>query len=270
MCSSLALTTCRYTEADNSVVVATDTQKQTINVLAKQHPVNPPELFASILGTHFITTYKHIHAAHVSITVHKWSRMEVDGKPHPHSFIRDGEEKRTVEAVAREGQGITINSGVKGLLVLKTTGSAFYGFHRDEYTRLPETWDRMLSTEVEAHWHWRTFSGLAQVQKDASKFDKAWDDAKRITLETFAKEESPSVQNTMYKMSDQILAIAPDVEAVDYKLPNKHYFDIGMSRLCHNIIRTDLGIRSQLVQWTQKHRQRRRGLCPSNRPKRLD
>lgn len=221
-----------YTEADNSVVVATDTQKQTIYVLAKQHPVTPPELFASIVAEHFIQKYSHIHVAHVSITVHRWTRLEVDGKPHPHSFLRDGVETRTVEAVATEGHGISIKSGIKGLLVLKSTGSAFYGFHRDEYTRLPETWDRILSTEVECAWKWKVLAGVDQVKSESEKFDQAWQDARKITLETFAKEESPSVQNTMYKMSEQILAAAPDVESVDYALPNKHYFEIGESTQC--------------------------------------
>jgi urate oxidase len=45
-----------YTKADNSVVVATDTMKQTTYIMAKQHPISPPELFASILGSHFIDT----------------------------------------------------------------------------------------------------------------------------------------------------------------------------------------------------------------------
>lgn len=155
--------------------------------------------------------------------------MEVAGKPHPHSFMRDGAETRVVEAVAREGKGISIKSGIKGLLVLKSTGSAFYGFDRDEFTRLPETWDRILSTEVESSWQWKNFSGLDQVKSEIPKFDKAWADARRITLETFATEESPSVQNTMYKMSEQILVAAPDVEAVSYTLPNKHYFEIDLS-----------------------------------------
>lgn len=199
-------------------------------MLAKQNPVTPPELFASIVGNHFISTYKHIHAAHVKIVVHRWTRMEVEGKPHPHSFLRDGTETRVVECVAREGQGISIKSAIKGLLVLKSTGSAFYGFHRDEYTRLAETWDRILSTEVECGWQWQQFSGLDEVKSVIPKFDQAWEDARRITLETFAKEESPSVQNTMYKMCDQILAQVPLVEAVDYSLPNKHYFEIGQSR----------------------------------------
>jgi len=218
-----------WTQSDNSNIVATDTQKQTVYVMAKLHPVNPTELFASILGQHFLDQYSHINVAHVSVKVHRWTRMDVEGKPHPHSFMRDGAETRHVEAVARRGQGITLKSAIKGLLVLKSTGSQFWGFHRDEYTRLPEVWDRVLSTEVEASWNWKRFTGLEEVKKEVACFDKAWSDARTITLETFAKENSPSVQNTMYLMSEQILAAAKGVESVEYSLPNKHYFEIDLS-----------------------------------------
>lgn len=218
-----------YTAADNSVVVATDTQKQTCYILAKQNPITPPELFASIVGTHFVETYSHIHAAHVKIIQHRWTRMTIDGKPHPHSFFRDGEEIRVVESVTRENKGIFLRSKIEKLLVLKSTGSAFYGFHRDAYTQLPETWDRILSTEIEAGWKWKTFSTLAEVKSVVPKFDEAWNAAREITLKTFATDNSASVQNTMYKMCEQILAAAPLVEAVDYSLPNKHYFEIDLS-----------------------------------------
>ena len=224
-----------WTHADNANIVATDTQKQTVYLMAKLHPVNPPELFASIVAQHYIDTYSHIDQATISVIVHRWTRMAVDGAPHPHSFLRDGVETRVVEAVAKRGSGISIRSGIKGLLVLKSTGSQFWGFHRDEYTRLPETTDRILSTEVEAGWHWRSFSDLKEVEKDVSSFDQAWSDARKITLETFAKENSPSVQNTMYLMSEQILAAVPRVEAVEWSLPNKHYFEIGTFATCCDI-----------------------------------
>ena len=201
-------------------------------MLAKQNDISTPEVFAAILGEHFVSTYPHIHAAHVKIIVHRWTRLEVNGKPHPHSFFRDGAEIRTVEAVAREGEGISIKSGIEKLLVLKSTGSAFYGFHRDEYTRLPETWDRILSTEVEAEWQWNTFKSLAEVKQKEKIFDQAHTDARKITVETFATENSPSVQNTMYKMSEQILEKAQEVQSVSYKLPNKHYFEIGEFAIC--------------------------------------
>lgn len=70
---------------------------------------------------------------------------------------------------------------------------------------------------------------MAEVAKDSHKFDTAFQDVQKITLETFANENSPSVQNTMYLMSEQILAAAEGVDSVEYSLPNKHYFEIDMS-----------------------------------------
>ncbi|KAF5516611.1 Uricase [Colletotrichum siamense] len=217
-----------YTVADNSVVVATDSIKNTIYIKAKENPINPPELYASILGTHFLDTYKHIHAANIKIVQHRWTRMTVDGKPHPHSFFRDGEETRNVEARISRKDGIALTSAIQKLTVLKSTGSAFHGFVRDEYTTLPETWDRILSTDVDAQWSWK-FPDVAAVRAAVPKFDPAWQAARDITMKTFAEDESASVQNTMYKMCEQILAVVPEVLTVTYTLPNKHYFEIDLS-----------------------------------------
>lgn len=218
-----------YTQGDNSVVIATDTMKNTVYIMAKQHPVTPPELFGAIVASHFVDTYKHIHLAHVKVITHRWMRMTIDGEPHPHSFLRDGSETRNVEATAIEGTGISIRSAVAGLLVLKSTGSAFHSFIRDEYTTLPEVYDRIMSTEVDCGWVWKNLSGLQEVKSAVPKFDEAWSAARNITLKTFATDSSASVQNTMYKMCEQILTAVPEVETVDYSLPNKHYFEIGMS-----------------------------------------
>ncbi|KAG0157091.1 hypothetical protein PDIDSM_4275 [Penicillium digitatum] len=193
-----------YTKADNSVVVATDSIKNTIFIKAKQNPVTPPELFGSILGTHFIEKYNHIHAAHVTIVTHRWVRLDVDGKPHPHSFIKPGSETRN-------------------------TGSQFWGFVRDEYTTLKETWDRLLSTDVAANWQWRRFTGLTEVKTNFEKFNAAWEEARAITLKTFAEDNSASVQATMYKMGEQILAAVPLLDTVEYALPNIHFFEVDLS-----------------------------------------
>ena len=216
-----------YTKADNSVVVPTDTMKQTTYIMAKQHPVNPPELFASILASHFIESYSWIRVAHVKIVQHRWTRMVLDGRPHPHSFLRDGGETRNVNVTATRGTGVDVESAVAGLLVLKSTGSAFHGFHQDEYTILKPTDDRILSTEVDCVWKWDTFSDVAAVEKATTAFDETWEAARNITLKTFANNESPSVQNTMYIMTEQILALEKSVKSVSYSLPNKHYFEIG-------------------------------------------
>ncbi|KAG5301709.1 uricase [Histoplasma ohiense] len=229
-----------YTKADNSVVVATDSMKNTIYIMAKLHPVTPPELFASILGSHFTTTYPHIHTAHVDIVTLRWTRMTFDGKPHPHSFLRDGTETRNVSATISEGNSgskditsltstISLTSSISGLSVLKSTNSQFHNFIRDEYTTLPETWDRVLSTNVDANWKWQPFTSVDAVKRAVPQFDETWRAARDITLRTFAQDNSASVQNSMYKMAEQILAVQPLLETVEYSLPNNHYFELDLS-----------------------------------------
>lgn len=225
--SSWCQRTSRYTKADNSVVVATDSIKNTIYILAKQHLVTPPELFASIIGTHFIETYKHIHAAHVRVVTHRWTRMTIDGKPHPHSFIQDGTDVRIADVDVVEGKGIEIKSSISGLLLLKSTGSQFHGFVRDEYTTLPETWDRILSTEIDANWVWMPFKSLDHVKTTVPRFDSAFSSAREISLRLFAKDNSASVQNTMHKMASEILGSESLLSSVSYSLPNKHYLELG-------------------------------------------
>ncbi|RAL62237.1 hypothetical protein DID88_004808 [Monilinia fructigena] len=181
-----------YTKADNSVVVATDSMKNT-------HSRN----------SLYIDTYPHLTQPTSRSSLTEWTRMTIDGKPHPHSFYRDGNETRNVEAVVKRGHGIDIR--------------------KMSFTTLPEVWDRILSTDVDCGWAWKTFAGLDGVKEAIPKFDKAFDDARNITMKTFAEENSPSVQNTMYKMCGSILEAVPEVETVDYSLPNKHYFEVDLS-----------------------------------------
>lgn len=86
----------------------------------------------------------HIHKANIDIVQLKWSRIPVAGSPHKHSFVRDGEDKRftTVVVDASEGKdkvSAKVSSGIRDLLVLKTTESSFEDFVRDQYTTLPGT-----------------------------------------------------------------------------------------------------------------------------------
>ncbi|KAJ3216742.1 hypothetical protein HDU67_009068 [Dinochytrium kinnereticum] len=165
---------------------------------------------------------------------------------HPHSFYRGGDEKRVTSVIAeRIGNGkmkVTAKSGLTDLLVLKTTGSSFENFHRCELTTLPDMDDRIFSTTVEAYWD---FCGKEEVipssavlehsGKDVSEFGKVNYDAifrgcKQVTLDIFANHNSPSVQNTLYRMGEHILSIFPEVNLVHYALPNKHVFGYDLDR----------------------------------------
>lgn len=149
-----------YTEGDNTLVVPTDTQKNTIHYFAKTldgPSVLCPERFALELGNHFVKRYDHVTKCTIDVVAQKWSRIELDDGPHPHAFVRDGDEKRTVfvqtEKARVDGQDAVVctqlKGGMKDLLVLKSSGSAFHSFWRDEFTTLKAVNDRIFSTSVE-------------------------------------------------------------------------------------------------------------------------
>lgn len=91
-------------------------------VFAKTSPhVLDPPTFALHLGLHFVNKYKHITKAFIDIISLKWSRIPVQGAPHKWSFVRDGEEKGTVECEVDATAGVedvkaTLKVGLKDLL----------------------------------------------------------------------------------------------------------------------------------------------------------
>ena len=46
-----------YETGDNSDIIATDTQKNTVYILAKQYGITSPEEFGLLLATHFVSKY---------------------------------------------------------------------------------------------------------------------------------------------------------------------------------------------------------------------
>src|SRR3954452_2896125 len=65
-----------YTAGDNSIVVPTDTIKNTINILAKQHLAGDLERFAALLGEHFLRRYPQVAEATIEISERSWNRLE--------------------------------------------------------------------------------------------------------------------------------------------------------------------------------------------------
>ena len=58
-----------YETGDNSDIIATDTQKNTVYILAKQYGIASPEEFGILLANHFISKYPWVVKANVSIKI---------------------------------------------------------------------------------------------------------------------------------------------------------------------------------------------------------
>lgn len=207
-----------FTKADNRLVVATDSMKNTIHVLAKQKLGAETELFGVVLGEHFLKTYKHVSRAEVSLTEHCWTRINMNGKPHTHSFLEKSAAKPFAKIIATRKETI-VKSGIEELFILKSTGSGFKDFLRDEFTTLPETSDRICATKLKATW---TFTKKPKSYSETN--GKILD----VMLAVFAKNYSPSAQATLFQMGGTALKTAPEISKIHIAMPNKHCLLINL------------------------------------------
>jgi urate oxidase len=204
---------------DNAKVVATDTQKNTVYAFAQQYGVGEIEDFGLRLGRHFVDDFEWVTGAQVRIEEYGWDRIAVDGADYGHAFSRAGGGTRTT-VVTIDGPSAWVVSGLTDLVVLKSTGSEFWGFPRDRYTSLGETTDRILATAVTARWRY------GSVDAD---WAKSYADVRRIMLESFAVKHSLALQQTLYYMGEQVLLTHPEVAEIRMSMPNKHHFLVDLS-----------------------------------------
>jgi urate oxidase len=198
---------------DNSKVVATDTMKNTVNVLAKQCLGAETERFAALLARHFVEKYPQVNDATVTTGEHVWDRLTIGGTPHPHSFSNALSARPTVQAHAMASGAVALVSGIENLLILKSTQSGFEGYPRCEFTTLPETKDRIFATALTATWQWGGEPADYCVANGAIV---------AALLTPFARNYSPSVQATLFQMGEAALNACPEITLIHLAAPNKH------------------------------------------------
>jgi urate oxidase len=197
---------------DNAGVLPTDSQKNTVYAFAREG-TGEIEDFALRLARHFVDTVGTIHRARVHIEQYTWIRRV------PHSFVR-GAGVRTATATY-DGTAATVVSGIDDLVLMNTAGSEFHGFHKDQYTTLPETNDRILATAVTARWR--------HARPEHPKWGLAHRETTQHLLFAFANTHSLSLQQTLYAMGEDLLTHREELAEVRLSLPNKHHFLVDLS-----------------------------------------
>jgi urate oxidase len=203
---------------DNSGVLPTDSQKNAVYAFARGG-IGEIEDFGLRLARHFVDNAPTIHRARVSIEQYSWDRLSVDGKPAHHSFSRAAGTRTAT--VSYDGANAWVVSGVGDLVVMNTTDSEFFGYHKDEYTTLPETNDRILATAVTAHWRHAEAANADWAASHASALEQL--------LTAFADTHSLSLQQTLRAMGDRVLQKCPELAEVRLSLPNKHHFLVDLA-----------------------------------------
>ncbi len=214
-----------YTEADNALVLPTDTMKNTVYVLAARHGIAGAEAFGTLLGQHLLERNPAVRSVETTLRETRWERLTVDGQPHPHGFRAPGFGQPVARVVTEwggDGQPhARVESGVDDLCLLKTTGSEFKGFLKDDLTTLPETDDRIFSTLLTARWLWSGAPASYEAGNTA---------ALEAMLGVFAREHSISVQASLFAMARAALERVPEIAQVTLRMPNRHYIPFDLTR----------------------------------------
>src|SRR5262245_50393731 len=89
-----------YTDADNSAVVATDTIKNIVNIVARENLGLDTEAFVEVLARRYLDRYPQAERTVITAWETRWVRFAVNGVPHSHSFLLDGNGKPFVHLEA--------------------------------------------------------------------------------------------------------------------------------------------------------------------------
>jgi urate oxidase len=217
-----------HLSGDQARILPTDTQKNTAYAYAKERGVGEIEDYALALARHFASDIEPVHGARVDIDEYEWERIAVGGTGHPHAFhphafARSGREIRTATVVVEGnggGQRAWVLSGLRDLVLLKSTGSEFAGFLRDQFTTLAETEDRVLATSLTCRWRY--------LHHDVD-WSSTYKSVRQILVEQFATVHSLALQQSLWEMGRAVLAAHAEIAEIRLSAPNKHHFLVDLT-----------------------------------------
>src|SRR5215207_5438675 len=106
-----------YVKGYNTNLLATDTIRNSVYALAKDHLMKDIESFGLELVEHFVEAGPTVGRARVRLVEHPWERIEVNGRGHEHSFVR-GSGNRTATVMGTAGGVRIVEAGIENLIGL--------------------------------------------------------------------------------------------------------------------------------------------------------
>jgi urate oxidase / 2-oxo-4-hydroxy-4-carboxy-5-ureidoimidazoline decarboxylase len=215
-----------FKNGDNTLVVATDSMKNFILKHAGDYQGATQEGFLEFVAHRFLETYSHMTGINISGEQISFEDLPVPTngtfEPSPLVFRYSLNEQAGASIeVKREKDEITTthhSSSLKGLKLIKVKGSSFYGYVKDEYTTLPESFDRPLFIFLNIDWRYKD---LEDARGNTSDGYVAAEQVRDIAYTVFHEENSPSIQNLIYRIGTRILERFPQLAEVRFESNNR-------------------------------------------------
>jgi urate oxidase len=224
-----------YTQGDNRNVVATDTMKNVILRHALEYDGSAMEGFLDALGHRFLGTYPEMEGLRLSARELPFEPVRVGGfgARSDRLFSLGGGDRAIAELELErtDGGGVGLvhaRSGQVGMRLLKTTGSAFTRFARDDATTLPERADRPLYIALDVHWRYAD-PGDA-LAGDPSRYVAA-EQVRDVVCAVFHEFVSESIQHLVHEMGRRLLERFAVLSEVAFRAENNTHDPVPGSDL---------------------------------------
>jgi urate oxidase / 2-oxo-4-hydroxy-4-carboxy-5-ureidoimidazoline decarboxylase len=215
-----------YTHGDNTMVVATDSMKNFVLSEAVAFTGSTLAQFLFFLGQRFLETYQQMESVRIS---GRELPFRVARVPGANGF----EESQVLYAASHADASLAMmhlerddtgaaqivdhQCGRIGFELLKTTGSSFTQFVRDEHTTLPELRDRPLFMHMDIYWRYVDPHDALLESQGFVPAEQVADICKVV----FHEFNSKSIQELVYKMAERILARFPNLFEVSFTAQNR-------------------------------------------------
>jgi urate oxidase/2-oxo-4-hydroxy-4-carboxy-5-ureidoimidazoline decarboxylase len=214
-----------YTHGDNSNVIATDSMKNFILRQAGEYEGATLEGYLARLGCRFLERYEQAQEVRVSGRELPFSVAQVPGEdgfePSPVVRQRQWSDHSVAELHYRRADGrpvlVEARSGRVNMELLKTEGSAFTRFVRDEYTTLPERSDRPLFIRLDVHW---TYADPVDATADDHSRYVAGEQLRDVCAVVFHQFVSESIQQLVHEMGKRVLERYPQLRSLEFVARN--------------------------------------------------
>ncbi|WP_138494631.1 factor-independent urate hydroxylase [Paenibacillus pinistramenti] len=216
-----------FTEGDNTLVVATDSMKNFLLRNAAEFEGSTTEGLLFFLASRFMERYPHITGIEISGDRLPFQSLDVPG---PDGFVPSGLVFRHshndhagagLELVRSSSGGAGLVSGWSGLTdlqLIKVSGSSFFGFVRDEYTTLPDSYDRPLFIYLNIFWKYANPDHAMDASLGAYV---AAEQVSDIAHTVFYEEKSPSIQYLIWLIGRRLLTRFPQLAEVSFESNNR-------------------------------------------------
>jgi urate oxidase len=209
-----------YTEGDNREVVATDTMKNFVYAMAAEYGGSTLLGLCAFLGRRFIETYPVMEALRVSAREVPLDAAAGERGPSDVLFRSTRGDRAVaqvaVDAVDGKPEIRAARSGWEGMALVKTTGSSFATFARDDYTTLPELADRPLTVNLSLYWR---YSDLKDGVAEGVGFlgpRAVRDEVERI----FHEFNSRSIQHLVHEIGARLFAAHTQLAEIEFVAEN--------------------------------------------------